>query len=68
MIVKIVESSLIILYLNTRGQTKLTLEKQLQIEDLAKVYNVDILHLQETDMDDNSFNECAFIRNKLGLS
>ena len=63
MSVKTPEASLNILYLNTRGQTKLTLEKQMQIDDLMKVYKVDILHLQETDIDDNSFIDCPFIKN-----
>ena len=63
MSVKSSEVTLNILYLNTRGQTKFTLEKQMQIEDIIKFYKVDILHLQETDIDDNAFSECTFIRN-----
>ena len=56
-------SNLIILYLNTYGQTKLTLDKQLQIQDMVKHLRCDIVHLQETDFDENSFQNCNFIKN-----
>ena len=52
---------LIISYLNVRGQTGLTVEKQFQIEDFLKETNSDILHLQETQIDDETFSECTFI-------
>ena len=56
-------SNLIIFYLNTYGQTKLTLDKQLQIQDMVKHLRCDIVHLQETDFDENSFQNCNFIKN-----
>ena len=52
-----------ILYINTYGQTKFTVQKQLQIEELIKLYNCDIVHLQETHFDDETFKHCPFIRN-----
>ena len=36
-----------ILYINTYGQTKFTVQKQLQIENAARKYKSDIIHLQE---------------------
>ena len=55
------DSSLIVAYLNCHGQTGLDLPKQLQIEEFLKSYKIDILHLQETFIDDNTFAECSFI-------
>ena len=52
-----------ILSINTWGQTNLTLQKQLQIEDLIKFHKSDIIHLQETDLDDKTFSACKFITN-----
>ena len=52
-----------ILSMNIWGQTNLTLQKQLQIEDLIKFYKSDVIHLQETDVDDNTFSACKFITN-----
>lgn len=48
-------------YLNIRGQTGLPIQKQLQIENLLKYSQTDILHLQETDVDQNTFKECSYI-------
>ena len=56
-----------ILYLNTRGQTKFTLEKQLQLNDLVRYLKCDIVHLQETDMDENVFEHCHFIKNNFNV-
>ena len=61
------ERSLSILYINTRGQTKFTLQKQLQIQDLIKKYKCDIVHLQETDADENVFEHCGFIKNNFTI-
>lgn len=52
-----------ILYINIRGQTKLTFDKQLQIEDLARRNRSDIIHLQETEVDKNSFSQCHYLYN-----
>ena len=52
-----------ILSINIRGQTKLTIQKQLQIQDMLKYYQCDIMHLQETDVDDDTFQSCSFIMN-----
>ena len=52
-----------ILYLNIFGQTKLPLEKQSQISDLIKFYHCDIVHLQEIDIEETTFQTCPFITN-----
>ena len=63
MISSLEKKSLSILYLNTYGQTKLTVNKQLQIEELIKQCKCDIAHLQETHLENDSFENCSFIKN-----
>ena len=50
-----------IAYVNTCGQTKLNESKQLQIEAFAKYKSIDILHLQETEVCDETFKNCNFL-------
>ena len=52
---------LTIAFMNIRGQTGLPLSKQLQIEDFISQHNLDILHLQEINICDDSFSECNLI-------
>ena len=52
---------LIISYLNLRGQTGFTVEKQLQVEQFLKQNSCDILHLQEAQFEDDTFRECKYI-------
>ena len=52
---------LTIAYMNIRGQTGLSLSKQLQIQDFISQHQIDILHLQETDICDDTFSECKKI-------
>ena len=47
--------------MNIHGQTKLPTVKQLQIQDFIKYKNIDILHLQEIEIDENTFSECDYI-------
>ena len=56
-----------ILYINIKGQSKFTLEKQLQLADLIRHYDSDIIHLQESDVDENVFEHCHFIKNNFML-
>ena len=49
--------------MNIRGQSKLHAEKQLQIENFLKQYKCDILHLQETNIEPETFSSCSFISN-----
>jgi hypothetical protein len=50
---------LVISYLFIRGQTGFTLEKQYQVEDFLKHKNSDILHLQEANIEDDTFCDCS---------
>ena len=53
--------SLKISYINIRGQTGFTIDKQYQVEEFLRVSNSDILHLQEVNIDDDTFKECDYI-------
>ena len=48
-------------YLNLRGQSGLTVIKQLQIEAFAKHNHCDIVNLQEAHIEDETFSSCDFI-------
>ena len=52
---------LIVGYINCRGQTGFTISKQLQIEIFLQSNNIDVLHLQETRIQDDTFSGCHFI-------
>ena len=54
-------SVLTVAYLNIHGQTGLTFTKQKQIEDFIVRNQVDILHCQEINIDQESFSQCRFI-------
>ena len=41
----------------------MTLEKQFQIQDIIKYHECDIVHLQESDIDSMTFENCSFINN-----
>ena len=56
------EDSLNIAYLNIMGQSKLTIAKQNQIEYFIKAHDLDILHLQESFIEESTFETCNFIR------
>ena len=56
------ETTLTIFYLNIRGQTKFYDDKQQQLQDLIMHYGCDIIHLQETDFNDDTFKNCSFIK------
>ena len=48
-------------FINIRGQTGLHLSKQLQIENFIRENRIDILHLQESHIEENTFSECNLI-------
>ena len=60
-------NSLYIGYVNICGQTKLTVEKQLQLEAFVKLNNIDILHCQEIEIDDESFNNCQSLSSSFSI-
>ena len=56
-----------ILYLNVQGQTKMTLDKQMQINDFIQYHKFDIVHFQEIDFNDDTFQSCHFILNNYNI-
>ena len=54
-------------FLNIMGQSKLSLSKQKQIEHFLKTQNLDILHLQESFIEEASFHLCPFISNNFQI-
>ena len=64
---------LTVAYVNIRGQSGLTESKQKQIEAFTKFNNCDIVHLQESHIEEETFSNCDYltssyniIANKLG--
>ena len=55
------EKSLNIGYINLRAQTGFGPPKQLQIEKFLKFHKIDILHLQEAHIKEDTFEMCDFI-------
>ena len=49
--------------INCHAQTKMTLAKQLQIDQLLAQYDLDILFCQETAIIDGTFKECKNVMN-----
>ena len=54
-------------FINIRGQTGLNLPKQLQIEQFLRNNNLDILHLQEANIEDDTFSECYLISSSYNI-
>ena len=53
--------SLTIAYLNVHGQTGLSLSKQKQIEEFILRNEIDILHAQEINIEEESFSQCSYL-------
>ena len=49
-------STINVAYLNIRGQTRLDIMKQIQIEKFMKAFKIDILNCQEINIPEDSFN------------
>ena len=62
------ERILKIAYMNIQGQTNLPLPKQLQIEDFVKYNKIDILHIQEIEVNDETFFDCNFLSTSYNIS
>ena len=54
-------------YINMHGQTNLTEAKQVQLEDFIKFNKIDIAHLQETEICDDTFSTCNFISSSFDI-
>ena len=61
------KSSINVGFMNIRGQSKLNIEKQLQIEDFLKQQKCDILHLQETNIEHETFSTCSYLSNNYNI-
>ena len=53
--------TLTIAYLNVHGQSGMSLSKQKQIEDFISRKQIDILHTQEINIEEETFSQCNFI-------
>ena len=58
---------LTIAYINVRAQTGLPVAKQLQIEAFAKHNNCDILHLQEANIEEETFSSCNHLQSSFNI-
>ena len=54
-------------YLNIHGQTGLPTSKQKQLEDFIKFNGVDILHCQEINVSEETFEDCNFIKSTYNI-
>ena len=54
-------------FINIRGQTGLKLPKHLQIENFIRENCLDILHLQESNIEEDTFSECTLIASSFNL-
>ena len=61
------QNILTLAYINLRGQTGLEVSKQVQIERFLQTYNIDILHCQEANIIDSTFEACNFINSSYGI-
>ena len=61
------KSSITVGFMNIKGQSRLNTEKQLQIEAFLKQYKCDILHLQETNIEQETFSTCSYICNNYNI-
>ena len=55
------ETTLVIGFINIHGQSKLSQAKQNLIDHLVKTNKVDVLHMQESNIKESSFEFCPFI-------
>ena len=61
------ENTINISYINTHGQSGLDYNKQVQIESFIRTYKPDILHLQETNILEDTFSKCDVINSSYNI-
>ena len=61
------KSNINVAFINCVGQTRFALSKQLEIQNYMRSHNIDILHLQECKIDDESFSECQYVRSNFNI-
>ena len=54
-------------FIYIRGQTGLTISKQFQIEQFIRDNNLDVLHLQESNIEEDTFSECNLITSNYNI-
>ena len=54
-------------YINCVGQTKLPVSKQLEIQSFVCSNKVDIFHMQECKIDNDSFSQCGFLTSNFNI-
>ena len=54
-------AEIVVAHINCYGQTKLPVSKQLEIQNFVSVNKIDILHMQECLISDETFQTCKFI-------
>ena len=64
---KILNNKLRVGFMNVKGQSKLNEEKQIQIEDFLRRHKCDILNLQETNIEPETFSACNFISSNYSI-
>ena len=58
---------IVVAFINCVGQSKLPISKQLEIQSYVCSHKVDILHMQECKIDDDTFSHCGFIKSNFNL-
>ena len=61
------DNILTVAYINMHGQSNLSEVKQVQLEDFIKFNKIDIAHLQETEICDDTFSTCNFISSSFNI-
>ena len=64
------ESNLIpltIAFINCVGQSKFPISKQLEIQSFICAQKIDILHLQECKIDEDSFSQCGYLNSNFNI-
>ena len=59
--------TLVVAYMNIRGQTGLDISKQKQIETFINIYKPDILNLQEINISEDTFENCDAINSSYNI-
>ena len=54
-------------FINCVGQTKFPVSKQLEIQSNACTQNLDIIHLQDCKIDQDSFSKCGFLTSNFNI-
>ena len=61
------ETSLTVALVNVQGQTGLNQSKQMQIETFLHHHQIDILHLQEANILEDTFSNCNLINSSYNI-